>query len=163
MWNFIKKKLPEERSRMWFYLIYFPQGRFYRLSGPRILLEGSFKRKLKVLVPFLGDQKDWRAIGPLPRSFSPQKHPIKKKKKLKKQQQTNTLPWSFFSQKNRLDRSLSNIMVLWSAVFDVILFINVRLALWGTLFSWKQGEFSQARSFEWLTVKLMTLIYLELA
>jgi hypothetical protein len=41
----------------------FFQARFYRPSGPGKSLEGSFKQKLKVLVPFLSDQK-WRATRP---------------------------------------------------------------------------------------------------
>ena len=32
---------------------------------------GSFERNLKVLVPFLGDQKIRGQLGPPPRSFSP--------------------------------------------------------------------------------------------
>ena len=36
-----------------------------------------FERKLKVLVPFLSDQKDWRATGPHSRPLLPQSYPIK--------------------------------------------------------------------------------------
>ena len=43
----------------------------YRPSGARISREGSIERKLKVLVPFLSDQKIGGLLGPLPRSFYP--------------------------------------------------------------------------------------------
>ena len=44
----------------------------YRPNGPRILGESSFERKLKVLVSFLKDQKNWKATRPPPTLiFSP--------------------------------------------------------------------------------------------
>ena len=33
--------------------------------------ERSFERKLEALIPFLRDQKDWRATSPLPGPFLP--------------------------------------------------------------------------------------------
>ena len=62
--------LPEDKSRMRVYLfvcfVFFFQGWLYRHNGPRILWEGSFERKWKVLVPFLSDQKNRRAPRPPP-------------------------------------------------------------------------------------------------
>ena len=69
MWNFVF--LPEEKSRMCVYLFLF-QGRSYQTKNPRISEDDPYGRKLKVLVPFLSDQKDWRAISPFPMSFAPQ-------------------------------------------------------------------------------------------
>ena len=66
--------LPEERLRMCVYFIllfFFPRGDRIKKSGPKILGDGSFERKLKVLVPFLSDQKNGGQLGPLPRSFFP--------------------------------------------------------------------------------------------
>ena len=48
--------LPEETSRMRINLFY-SQGWSYRPSGRRISQEGSFERKIKVIVPFLRDQE----------------------------------------------------------------------------------------------------------
>jgi hypothetical protein len=62
----------EERS----WICGFFPGVIILISGPRISREGSFKWTLKVLVPFLSDQKDWRVTRPpLPSLFS-QKGPI---------------------------------------------------------------------------------------
>ena len=55
----------------------FSQGWSYRPSGPRILREGSFERKQKVLVPFLSDKKVGGHLGPLPPSFFYQSSRIK--------------------------------------------------------------------------------------
>ena len=48
------------------FFVFFSPGWSYRPSGPRISWEGSLERKLKVLVPFLSDQKKWRATRPPP-------------------------------------------------------------------------------------------------
>jgi hypothetical protein len=66
--------LQEEKSRMC--VCFFFHGWSYRSSGHIISREGSFERKLKVLVPFLSDQKIGRKIGPLPRLFVSQSYPI---------------------------------------------------------------------------------------
>ena len=50
-------------------LFYFFQGLSYRPNGPRISENGSFKRKLKVLVPFLSDRNKWEATRAPPRHF----------------------------------------------------------------------------------------------
>ena len=66
MWNFTffaRRQIPDTCL-----FIYFSQGWSYRISMSR---EGSFQRKLKVLVPFLSDQKIGGHLGPLPRSFFP--------------------------------------------------------------------------------------------
>ena len=57
-------QVPYELLALIFVYLFFIQGGSYRPSGPRILREGSFERKLKVLVPFLNDQKNWRAPRP---------------------------------------------------------------------------------------------------
>ena len=55
-----------------FFFFFFSFQRWsYRPSGPSISWGGSFERKLKFLVPFSSDQKDWRATRPPPRPFSP--------------------------------------------------------------------------------------------
>ena len=71
MWNFVF--LPEDRSRVRVYLFFccfffvvFSRGSLYRPSGPGMSQEGSFYRKLKVLVSFLIDQNNWRASRPPP-------------------------------------------------------------------------------------------------
>ena len=50
--------LPEERMNTGVYLfVFFSMGGSYQHSGPRIPEECSFERTLKVIVPFLIDQK----------------------------------------------------------------------------------------------------------
>ena len=62
--------LPKERSWMRVYL-FFSRGNFI----DRVVLEyrewTHLKWKLKILVPFVSDQKIGGQLGPLPRSFSP--------------------------------------------------------------------------------------------
>ena len=78
-WNFeIFFCLPEERSRMCVYLVFFcfvlfsPQGWLHQNSGPRRSRECSIERQSKVLEPFLFEQKDWRvASSPLKHSSPP--------------------------------------------------------------------------------------------
>ena len=65
MWNFVFF-LPEEWSQM---PVVFFQGWSYRPSDSRMSGERSLEQKLKVLVPFLSYQEDWRATRPLPRPF----------------------------------------------------------------------------------------------
>ena len=48
-----------------FFIYFFPEV-IVLTQGPRILQEGSFERKLKVLVLFLSDQKNWKATRPPP-------------------------------------------------------------------------------------------------
>ena len=59
------------------FICFFSQGWSYRPSGPRISWKGSLELTLKVLVPFLSDEKNGGQLGPLPRSFFSQSHPIK--------------------------------------------------------------------------------------
>ena len=55
---------------MFFYVfLCFSQWLSYQTTNRRRLGEGSLDRKLKVLVPFLRKQKDWRAAGPILRLF----------------------------------------------------------------------------------------------
>ena len=54
---------------LFFFLFFFPQGWLYQPSGPRMSQEDSFWRKLKVLVPYLSDQKIGGHLSPLPRSY----------------------------------------------------------------------------------------------
>jgi len=61
--------------RVYFYLfIFLFQGFSYRPNGHIISLEDLLKRKLKVLVLFLSDQK-WRANSPPPTLIFFQKSP----------------------------------------------------------------------------------------
>jgi hypothetical protein len=80
MWNFVffpRRKITNACLFICLFVLFFPQGWSYRSSSPRILWEGSFKRKLKVLVPFLSDQKIWRATWPPPTLIFSRSHPIK--------------------------------------------------------------------------------------
>ena len=51
---------------IFFIFFNYSQGWSYRPSGPRIFQEDSFERKWKVIVPFLSNQKNWRAPRPPP-------------------------------------------------------------------------------------------------
>ena len=57
-------------STIYFFSFFF-HGWSYRISGPRMSREGSFWRKLKVLVPSLSDRKIGGRLGPLSRPFPP--------------------------------------------------------------------------------------------
>ena len=57
--------LPEDRLRVRvFFGFCFSRGDC--INNPSISGEGAFERKLKILVPFLSGQKDWRATSPPP-------------------------------------------------------------------------------------------------
>ena len=66
MWNFVFFGRRQITGACLF-VFSFSQGSSHRPSCPRILQEGSFLRKWKVLVPFLSDQKIGGHLGPLPR------------------------------------------------------------------------------------------------
>ena len=59
------------------FFLCFPLGWSYRTDDPRRLWEGLFDRKSKVLVSFLSDQKDWKAVSPPSTPYFLQSHLIK--------------------------------------------------------------------------------------
>ena len=73
MWNFAFFARRQITDACLFF--FFSQGWSYRLTGPTMSQKGSFYRILKVLVPFLSDQKHWRAPRPPPTLIFPPESP----------------------------------------------------------------------------------------
>ena len=77
IWNFAflaRRQITD--ACLFVFFCFFFQVWLYRLSGLRMSREGSFWRKLKVLVPFSSDRKNWRAPRPHPTLIFPKNSEI---------------------------------------------------------------------------------------